>query len=129
MRHAFCKLAILVAIAAALGGTALRAQQSKNSQEDIIHPKTHPVKFDARLGASTAVLSESKGLKQMSVTLVELPPGKQVAPRRELAEEMIYIVSGKGYSEIWNGKDGKKIRYDWKAGDLLSPSLNSFRQH
>ena len=89
-------LAILLAAAAL---APLRAQQL--SHGEVIHPKTHPVKFDAKLGAGVAVLSEGK-LKQIAVTLIELPPGKQLAARRELAEEMIYIVSGKGYSELWN---------------------------
>jgi quercetin dioxygenase-like cupin family protein len=121
------KSALLVVLAA-FSLAPLRAQSPKVAPDEIIHPKTHPVKFDAKLGVGIADLGGNK-LKQISVKLIELPAGKQVAPRRELAEEMIYIVAGKGYTELWNGKDGKKIRYDWKAGDLLSPSLNSFRQH
>ena len=126
MSSAIQKSALLILLSGLLLTASLRAQSP--AQGEIIHPRTHPVKFDARLGAGVAVLSQDR-LRQISVTLVEVPPGKQLAPRRELAEEMIYIVAGKGYTELWNGRDGKKIRYDWKAGDLLSPSMNSFRQH
>ncbi|MBF8305045.1 MAG: hypothetical protein HW398_233, partial [Acidobacteria bacterium] len=58
-----------------------------------------------------------------------IAPGKQVPPQRDLAEEMIYIVSGHGYTMIWNRAEGKKERYEWKEGDFLSPTLNSWRQH
>lgn len=116
-----------------IASTAASAQTL--AQNELIRVRSHPVKFDPKLGAGVASLSAGK-LHQLAVTLIELPPGKQLAPRRELAEEMIYIVSGQGYTlmwnqkeGMWNEKDGKKLRYDWKAGDLLSPSLNAWRQH
>ena len=90
MRAIIRKSALTIVLAAAF--TPLRAQQL--AQGEVIHPRTHPVKFDAKLGAGVAVLSEGK-LHQIAVTLIELPPGKQLAARRELAEEMIYIVAGK----------------------------------
>ncbi|MSO20709.1 MAG: cupin domain-containing protein [Acidobacteria bacterium] len=114
--------------------TAVSLQaQTPSAKSELIRTRTHPVKFDVKLGAGVAVLSEDR-LRQIAVTLIELPPGKQLAPRRELAEEMIYIVSGQGYTLMWNSKmsnekDSAKIRYNWKAGDLLSPSMNSWRQH
>jgi quercetin dioxygenase-like cupin family protein len=101
-----------------------RAQDSP----ELIRPRTHPVKYDAALGAGVADLGASK-LRQLAVTLIELPPGVQLPPQRMLAEEMIYIVSGAGCTLLWNKTSDQQIRYDWKAGDLLSPSLNAWRQH
>ena len=41
----------------------------------------------------------------------------------------MYIVSGNGHTLMWNREGAKKERYEWKAGDLLSPSLNAWHQH
>lgn len=68
-------------------------------------------------------------LKQIEVILVELTPGNQTEPHHHLAEELIYIVSGEGYTLIWNKAGGDKIQYNWSQGDMLSPTLNSWHQH
>ncbi len=119
-------------LGAVLATAASLQAQTPSAKSELIRTRTHPVKFDAKLGAGVAVLSADR-LRQISVTLIELAPGKQLAPRRELAEEMIYIVSGQGYTLMspnkLDDKDSAKIRYNWKAGDLLSPSMNSWRQH
>jgi len=91
--------------------------------------KTLPVKFDEDYGAAIARIGEGR-LHQMDTTLVELPPGGQLAPHKHLAEELIYIVSGKGYTTMWReGATSRAERYDWAAGDVLSPSLNVWHEH
>jgi hypothetical protein len=42
---------------------------------------------------------------------------------------MIYIVSGKGYTNMWTVSATDKKRYDWSASDVLSPSLNVWHEH
>jgi quercetin dioxygenase-like cupin family protein len=42
---------------------------------------------------------------------------------------MIYIIAGEGYTTMWVRSGEKPQRYDWKAGDLISPSLNAWHQH
>jgi quercetin dioxygenase-like cupin family protein len=88
----------------------------------------YPVKPDKEFGASIARIGEGR-LHQLDATLVEIPPGGQLAPHRHLAEEIMYIVAGKGQTLMWNREGGKKELYEWKAGDLLSPSLNAWHQH
>jgi len=114
-------------ISVLLSCIATAQAQSKDGKETM-RIKEYPVKFDPQLGAGIARIGEGK-LHQVEVTLVEIPPGKQMSPQRDLAEEMIYIVSGQGYTLMWNEADGTKVRYEWKEGDLLSPSLNAWRQH
>jgi quercetin dioxygenase-like cupin family protein len=104
------------------------AQAQAAAGKETIRLKEYPVKMDSKLGVGIAKIGEGK-MHQVEVTLVEIPPGKQMPAQRQLAEEMILIVSGQGYSQIWNGADQKKERYEWKEGDLLSPTLNSWRQH
>ncbi len=117
-----------------LGGTALFGQSSP-ARKETVQLKSLPVKFDKDYGAAIARLGEGKygegRLHQMDATLVEIPPGGKLAPHKHLAEEMIYIVSGQGYTNMWkpgtSAKDGK--RYDWKTSDVLSPSLNVWHEH
>jgi quercetin dioxygenase-like cupin family protein len=103
-------------------------QAQARNEKETMRLKEYPVKMDVKLGVGIAKIGEGK-MHQLEVTLVEIPPGKQLPPERHLAEEMIYIVSGQGYTLIWNSADAKKERYDWKEGDLVSPTLNSWRQH
>jgi quercetin dioxygenase-like cupin family protein len=108
------------------GSTLVLAQQGRSPE--VIRLKAHPLQQDAALGARAARLSEGK-LRQVDVTLIEIPPGGSLPPHRHLAEEMILIVSGSGYTQMWPRPEVRKERYDWKEGDLLSPSLNAWHQH
>jgi quercetin dioxygenase-like cupin family protein len=68
-------------------------------------------------------------LQQIDATLIEIPAGGKSKPHQHLAEEIIYVVSGTGYTNMWVHSEDAQHRYDWDAGDLLSPSLNSWHQH
>lgn len=89
--------------------------------------RDYPVTFDEQLGIAMARLGEGR-LHQVDASLIEVPPGGRLPAGRHLAEEIIYIVSGSGYTDMWVA-EGEKVRYDWEAGDLLSPSLNAWHQH
>lgn len=125
----FCSASLVILLlAGGLLSQELFAQgTSSSSSADIIGLKNYPVRLDDELGVSMARLGEGR-LHQVDATLIELPPGGQLTPQRHLAEEIIYVVSGKGYTDMWI-RDGEKERYTWQAGDLLSPSLNTWHQH
>ncbi|MSO20662.1 MAG: cupin domain-containing protein [Acidobacteria bacterium] len=117
--------ALAVGIAVCISASVrLHAQQAS----ETVNMKQYPLKFDKTLGAAAARIGEG-GLKQMDVTIVEIPAGGQLALHRHLAEEMAYIISGQGYTAIWNQANGKKEKYIWKEGDYLSPTLNSWHQY
>lgn len=113
-------------------GTLLFGQQA-STRPETVPLKTVPVKFDSAYGAAIARFGEGKygegRLHQMDATLVEIPPGGKLPAHRHLAEEMIYIVSGKGYTNMWTGAGADKKRYDWAASDVVSPSLNVWHEH
>ena len=92
------------------GGEPLLGQQSK----ETVDMKRHPLKLDNAWGVAAARIGEGR-IHQMEVTIVEIPAGGKLAVRRHLAEEMVYIISGQGYTEIWNQANGKKERYGWKS--------------
>ncbi len=117
--------AVVVSIAFLFGTVSSHAQTG----EGLMRPKEMPLKLDKDLGVPALRIGEGK-LHQVDVTLVEIPPGAKLAPHKHLAEEMVLIISGKGYTMMWNGQEpNQKQRYDWSEGDLLSPSLNSWHQH
>jgi quercetin dioxygenase-like cupin family protein len=117
-------------LAVALAGMFFFAsnQLAAQSGGETVNMKQYPLKFDKRLGVAAARIGEER-LKQMDVTIVEIPAGGKLAEHRHLAEEMVYVISGQGYTTIWNAANGKKQNYDWKEGDYLSPTLNSWHQH
>ncbi len=60
--------------------------------------------------------------------LCEMAPGKSTVPQRMIFEEMIYVVEGHGATSVWNDEK-RKITFEWQAGSLFSPPLNTWRQH
>lgn len=58
----------------------------------------------------------------------EIGAGKQLAPQRQLFEEMILILDGRGSTSVWNDA-GQRITFEWKAGSLFAIPLNTFHQH
>ena len=120
-----CCVCLVVSVNAMAEGQAL---EQIPLSEETINLARHPVEPDPELGVPAASLGKGS-LYQTDLTLVEIPPGGQLPPGRHLAEEMIYIVAGEGYTTMWTRPGDKPRRYDWSAGDLVSPSLNAWHQH
>lgn len=59
--------------------------------------------------------------------LCEIPPGGKTSAQRYLFEEVLYILSGEGETIIRSGGHEQKLR--WKAGSVIGPPLNTWRQH
>jgi len=60
--------------------------------------------------------------------ICEIAPGGSVKPQRVLFEEMIFVIEGNGSTSVWNDEK-KKITFEWQAGSLFSPPVNTWRQH
>jgi uncharacterized RmlC-like cupin family protein len=71
-----------------------------------------------------------------------IPPGSRSGKRRQLAEQAVYIVEGRGYDlhvdcdlEIVDGEkyswrpDTEAKRFDWEAGDVVYIPPNTIVQH
>jgi quercetin dioxygenase-like cupin family protein len=110
------------------GAASNLSGQVVSHSEETINLRSYPVEFNKDLGVSFAHLGEGR-LHQVDATLVEIPPGGYLPPHRHLAEEIIYIISGQGNTTMWQRTNEEQVRYDWVAGDLLSPSLNVWHQH
>ena len=60
--------------------------------------------------------------------VLEIPPAKQTIPQRHLYEELVYVVSGRGTTTIWNNQ-GARVAFEWQAGSLFAIPLNAWYQH
>src|SRR5579871_89127 len=58
----------------------------------------------------------------------EIPAAGKLAPRRQVFEEMILILSGRGSSSVWNHA-GNRITFEWKEGAIFAIPLNCYHQH
>src|SRR5262249_16006837 len=60
--------------------------------------------------------------------ICEIPAGASTNPQRYLFEEVIYVLSAAGEAVIWS-PGGSKQSVKWRAGAVIAPPLNVWRQH
>ncbi|WP_281689642.1 hypothetical protein [Pseudonocardia thermophila] len=58
----------------------------------------------------------------------EIPPGGQLAPQRQLYEEMILVLDGHGSTRVWNDA-GAEVTFEWGPNSLFAIPLNVHHQH
>lgn len=58
----------------------------------------------------------------------EIDPGTELTPQRQLCEEMIMVLSGRGSTDVWNDA-GAKVSFEWQSGSLFSIPVNTWHQH
>ncbi len=82
----------------------------------------------ARRGGSGVYLNHEASRTSNDCYVCEIPPGKKLEPQRQLFEEMVLVLSGRGSTTVWND-EGKRITFEWKAGALFAIPLNCWHQH
>ena len=82
----------------------------------------------ARRGGKGVYLNHDASRTSNDCYVCEIPPGKQLEPQRQLFEEMIYVLDGRGSTSVWNDA-GKKVSFEWKAGAIFAIPLNAHHQH
>src|SRR6478609_9524798 len=56
----------------------------------------------ARRGGAGVFINHEASRTSNDCYVCEIPPGKQLEPQRQLFEEMIYVLKGRGSSTVWN---------------------------
>lgn len=84
-----------------------------------------PMKPWARLGGrgSYIQLYGTEGLWGLYV--VEVPAGSALNIERHIYEKVVYVVEGRGSTEVWNDGETKRQNFEWMKGSLFSIPVNS----
>jgi quercetin dioxygenase-like cupin family protein len=115
------------------------ARNAKRSK--IVHPEEMPWEL-SRQGLLKHLLNEDMNTRMETVDayMLIIPPGSRSGKHRQLAEECLYVLEGRGYDlhqdcdvEItdtyhWKPQDEVK-RYEWEAGDVIYIPPNTIQQH
>ena len=106
------------------------AQEGLDILDAMYVPNLHTVELKpwARRGGKGVYLNHDASRTSNDCYVCEIPPGKELAPQRQLFEEMIYVLDGHGSTTVWNST-GQKISFEWKAGAIFAIPLNTFHQH
>lgn len=93
-------------------------------------PSLHTVDLKPwpRRGGFGVYLNHDASRTSNDCYVCEVPPAKSLAPQRQLFEEMIYILDGRGSTTVWNDA-GRRITFEWKAGAMFAIPLNTWHQH
>ncbi len=89
---------------------------------------TLPLKPWARRGGRGIYLNHEASDYSNDCYVCEIPAGGELQPQRQLFEEMIYVLDGRGSTSIRNDA-GQEVDFEWKAGALFAIPLNTWHQH
>ena len=93
-------------------------------------PSLHTVELRpwARRGGKGVFINHEASRTSNDCYVCEIAPGQKLAPHRQLFEEMILVLDGRGSTSVWNDA-GSRITFEWKAGALFAIPLNTWHQH
>jgi oxalate decarboxylase/phosphoglucose isomerase-like protein (cupin superfamily) len=93
-------------------------------------PNLHTVELKpwARRGGYGVYINHEASNYSNDCYICEIPAGRQLEPQRQLFEELVYILDGRGSTIVWNDA-GKRVTFEWKAGALFAIPLNTWHQH
>ena len=82
----------------------------------------------ARRGGRGVYINHEASRTSNDCYVCEIPPAGELAPQRQLFEEMVYILDGTGSTTVWNDA-GNKMTFEWGKGSLFAIPLNCWHQH
>jgi len=89
---------------------------------------TVPLKPWARRGGAGLYINHEASRTSNDCYVCEIPAGGTLAPQRQLFEEMVYVLGGRGSTAVWNDA-GQRVTFEWKSGALFAIPLNTWHQH
>jgi oxalate decarboxylase/phosphoglucose isomerase-like protein (cupin superfamily) len=81
-----------------------------------------------RRGGRAVFINHDASRTSNDCYVCEIPAGGKLAPQRQLYEEMILVLSGRGSTAVWNDA-GAKTSFEWGAGAIFGIPLNTHHQH
>jgi len=82
----------------------------------------------ARRGGKGIFINHDASRVSNDCYVCEIGEGSSLAPQRQLFEEMILILDGRGSTRVWNDA-GQSVTFEWQAGSMFAIPLNAWHQH
>jgi oxalate decarboxylase/phosphoglucose isomerase-like protein (cupin superfamily) len=82
----------------------------------------------ARRGGRAVFLNHDASRTTNDCYVCEIPPAGKLAPHRQMFEEMVFVLDGRGSTTVWNDA-GQRVTFEWKAGAIFGIPLNCWHQH
>jgi oxalate decarboxylase/phosphoglucose isomerase-like protein (cupin superfamily) len=82
----------------------------------------------ARTGIAGAYIDLKGGEGLNDGWVGEIAPGGATKAQRYLFEEVVYVLDGEGETQVWV-PGGARQTVRWRAGAIVGPPLNAWRQH
>jgi oxalate decarboxylase/phosphoglucose isomerase-like protein (cupin superfamily) len=82
----------------------------------------------ARRGGKGVYINHDASRTSNDCYVCEIEPGGKLAPQRQLYEEMILVLDGRGSTTVWNDS-GARMTFEWKAGAIFAIPMNCWHQH
>jgi quercetin dioxygenase-like cupin family protein len=92
---------------------------------NLFHVETGPW---ARYGVNGAVVNLKGRGDFGNMMLFDIPPGGSTTPLKHLYEDVIYVLEGRGNTEV-EFADGSKRSFEWGAKSLFAIPLNAKHRH
>ena len=81
-----------------------------------------------RRGGEAVFINHDASRTSNDCYVMEIPAGGKLAPQRQLYEETILVLSGRGSTRVWNDR-GQEVTFEWGAGAIFGIPLNVSHQH
>ena len=79
-------------------------------------------------GKGTFIQMLSLYQSEKGMFVVEIPPGKALNPERHLYEAFLFVLQGRGATEIWQEGTSAKVTFEWGEGSAFVLPLNSWHR-
>ncbi len=80
-----------------------------------------------RLGVNGAFVQMDGTEDEDDAYIMEIPGGSSSLPERHIYEEIVYVLSGRGATTVWQ-ESGSKVTFEWHEGSLFAIPLNAWHQ-
>jgi quercetin dioxygenase-like cupin family protein len=84
-----------------------------------------PLEWWDRVGGRASFIQLHGTEGKWGMYVVEVPAGGALNVEQHLYEKMVFVVSGRGSTEVWQREEKRRKTFEWAAGSLFAIPLNA----